>query len=127
MRKNYATGAPWEDIVGYSRAVQVGNQLEVTGTVAVDASGKTVGVNDVYEQTRFILEKIGGVLTQAGYAWEHVIRTRIYVTDIAQWEAVGRAHREVFGTIKPATTMVEVAALISPEYMVEIEVSALKA
>lgn len=126
MRKNFSTGAKWEDIVGYSRAVLVGNQLEVTGTVAVDENSQLIGANDMYVQTRYILQKIERVMKEAGFSLSDVIRTRIFVTDISRWEEVGRAHREFFGTIKPATTMVEVKALISPDYLVEIEVSALK-
>jgi enamine deaminase RidA (YjgF/YER057c/UK114 family) len=126
MRRNYSSGAKWEDIVGYSRAVQVGNQLEVTGTVAIDGQGRLVGKGDFYEQTRFILEKIKGVMNQAGFKLDDVIRTRIFVVDISRWEEVGRAHREFFGSIKPATTMVEVRSLISPDFLVEIEVSAVR-
>jgi len=126
MRKNFSTGAKWEDIVGYSRAVLIGNQLEVTGTVAVNESGDLVGADNVYEQTRFIFQKIEKVMKEADFSFADVIRTRIYVTDISKWEEVARAHREFFGTIKPATTMVEVSALISPDYLVEIEVSAVQ-
>lgn len=126
MRKNFSSGAKWEDIVGYSRAVQVDNQLEVTGTVAVNENGELVGRGDFYKQTQFILQKVKGVMERAGFAITDVVRTRIFVTDISQWEAVGKAHQEVFGSIKPATTMVEINALISPEYLVEIEVSAIK-
>jgi enamine deaminase RidA (YjgF/YER057c/UK114 family) len=127
MRKNFSTGAKWEDIVGYSRAVQVGNQLEITGTVAVNEEGMLIGQESAYEQTRFIIQKIERVIMEAGFSLKDVIRTRIFVTDISKWEEIGRAHREFFGTIKPATTMVEVRALISPEYLVEIEASAVKA
>jgi enamine deaminase RidA (YjgF/YER057c/UK114 family) len=126
MRKNFTTGAKWEDIVGYSRAVLIGNQLEVTGTVAVDESGSVVGRDDFYLQTKFILEKARGVIEKAGFQMSDVVRTRMFVTDISNWEAIGKAHSEVFKNIKPATTMVEVAALISPEYLVEIEFSAIK-
>lgn len=126
MRKNFSTGAKWEDIVGYSRAVLVGNQLEVTGTVAVNKKGELMGPDNAYEQTRFILQKIEGVIREAKFSMEDVIRTRIFVTDISRWEEVGRAHQEYFGKIRPATTMVEVKALIAPEYLVEIEVSAVK-
>jgi enamine deaminase RidA (YjgF/YER057c/UK114 family) len=126
MRKNFSSGAKWEDIVGYSRAVQVGNQLEVTGTVAVDESGSLIGKGDFFKQTEFALQKIQKVMEQAGFSMKDVIRTRIFVTDISQWEEVGRAHKLFFGNIKPATTMVEVKALIAPEYLVEIEVSAVK-
>ena len=126
MRKNFSSGAKWEDIVGYSRAVQVGNQLEVTGTVAVDENGKVIGENDFFRQTQFAIEKIQKVMTQAGFSLEDVVRTRIFVTDITHWQEVGKAHHQFFSTIRPATTMVEVKALISPEYLVEIEVSAVK-
>ena len=125
-RKNISTGTKWEDIVGYSRAVVFGNQIEISGTVAVDDEGKVVGVNDPFQQTQFILNKIKKVLTGAGFLIEDVIRTRIYVTDISQWEQVAKAHGEVFNSIKPATSMIEISALISPEYLVEIEVTALK-
>ena len=127
MRKNFSSGAKWEDIVGYSRAVQIGNQLEVTGTVAVDETGTLVGERDFFKQTQYALQKIEKVMNQAGFSLQDVIRTRIYVTDISQWEEVGRAHHQFFSAIKPATTMVEVKALIAPEYLVEIEVSAVKA
>lgn len=125
-RINYATGAKWEDIVGYSRAVQVGNTLEVAGTVATGDNG-VVGKGDMYEQTRFALQKIEKVLNQAGFALADVVRTRIFVTDISRWEQAGRAHGEFFGAIKPVTSMVEVSRLIDPDYLVEIEVTALKA
>lgn len=126
MRKNFSTGAKWEDIVGYSRAVQVDNILEVTGTVAADENGKLVGKDNVYEQTRFVLTKMARVIEQAGFSLNDVVRTRIFVTNISKWEEVGRAHHEFFGSIKPATTMVQVSALISPEFLVEIEASAIK-
>jgi len=126
MRKNFSSGAKWEDIVGYSRAVQIGNQLEVTGTVAVDENGTLMGKGDFFRQTEFTLQKIEKVIQQAGFSMADVIRTRIFVTDISQWEEVGKAHKLFFGNIKPATTMVEVKALIAPEYLVEIEVSAVK-
>lgn len=122
-RQNISSGAPWENSVGYSRAVRIGNHIEISGTVAVDEKG-VVGPGDYYVQTRFILKKIEGVLAQAGFTLRDVIRTRIYVLDIGQWEAVGKAHGEVFRDIKPATSMVQVSALIAPEYLVEIEVTA---
>ncbi len=124
-RKNFSTGAKWEDIVGYSRAVSVGNQLEVSGTVATNENG-VVGEGDFYEQTKFILTKIRGVLDQAGFSMNDVVRTRMFVTDISKWEDVGRAHGEFFKAVKPATSMVEVSALIDPKYLVEIEVTAIK-
>ena len=123
-RRNISSGAPWEDIVGYSRAVKMGPWVEVTGTVAVDDTGKVVGKNDMYTQARYALEKIERILDEAGASLSDVVRTRIFVTDISQWEAVGRAHSEMLGKVKPATTMVEVSKLISPEYLVEIEARA---
>ena len=125
QRVNYASGAQWEDIVGYSRAVRIGNLVEVTGTVAVDENNQVVGVNNAYEQTRYILQKIEKVLERAGASMKDVIRTRIYVTDISRWEEYGKAHGEYFRKIKPCTTMVEIKGLISPEYLVEIEATAL--
>ncbi|MEI6947549.1 RidA family protein [Paraflavisolibacter sp. H34] len=123
-RTNYASGSKWEDIIGYSRAVKVGNVIEVTGTVAADENGKTVGPNDAYEQTKYIIQKIEKVLQQAGATLNDVIRTRMFVTDISKWEEIGRAHGEFFGTIKPCTTIVEVSSLIGDEYLLEIEASA---
>jgi enamine deaminase RidA (YjgF/YER057c/UK114 family) len=124
-RYNYSSGAPWEKIVGYSRAVKVGNTIEVTGTVALDEQNHIVGVNDPYLQTKFILEKIAKVLEQAGATIHDVVRTRLFVTDISRWEEYGRAHGEVFAEIRPCTTMVEVSKLISPEYLIEIEATAI--
>lgn len=111
--------------MGYSRAVQMGNHLEISGTVATDDAG-VVGKNDVYAQTKFILQKIEGVLKQAGFSLTDVVRTRMFVTDISQWEDIGRAHGEFFKDIKPATSMIGVAALIDPDYLVEIEVVAIR-
>jgi enamine deaminase RidA (YjgF/YER057c/UK114 family) len=124
-RINYSSGAKWEDIVGYSRAVRMGNVIEVTGTVAVDENNKVVGAGNAYEQTVFIIRKIEQVLKKAGAGLEHVIRTRLFVTDISKWEEYGRAHGEFFKDIRPCTTMVEVKALISPEFLIEIEASAI--
>ncbi len=124
-RYNYSSGAPWEKIVGYSRAVKVGNTIEVTGTVALNELNQVVGVNDPYQQTKFILEKIEAVLAQAGATMKDVVRTRLFVTDISKWEEYGRAHGEVFADIRPCTTMVEINALISPEYLIEIEATAI--
>jgi enamine deaminase RidA (YjgF/YER057c/UK114 family) len=126
QRKNFSSGAMWEDIVGYSRAVQIGNQLEISGTVATDDSG-VVGKGDFYAQTKFIIQKIEKVLHQAGFTLTDVVRTRMFVTDISHWEEIGKAHGEFFKDIKPATSMVEVSALIDPDYLVEIEVTAVKA
>ncbi len=124
LKKLFNSGAAWEDIVGYSRAVLCNNQLEVSGTTAVENS-EVLYPGDPYLQTKCILEKIKVVLEQAGSSLEDVVRTRIYVTDIAHWEAVGRAHGEFFSSIKPACTMVEVSALIDPKLLVEIEASAI--
>jgi enamine deaminase RidA (YjgF/YER057c/UK114 family) len=126
MRKNISSGAKWEDIVGYSRAVVMGNTIEVSGTVAVDSDNNLVGKDDAYEQTKFILQKIEGVLKGAGFQMTDVVRTRIFVTDISKWEDIGRAHGEFFKTIKPATAMIEVKGLISDDYLVEIEVTAIR-
>lgn len=123
-RTNYSSGAKWEDIVGYSRAVKMGNIIEVSGTTAVE-EGVLVGKDDAYLQTKIILQKIEKVLQEAGASLENVVRTRMYVTDISRWEEVGRAHGEFFRHIKPASAMVEVSALIDPEMLVEIEVTAM--
>lgn len=125
MRVNYSTGAKWEDIVGYCRAVQFGNTVEISGTVASDGN-QVMAKGDFYGQTRYIIEKIEGVLKKAGFELKDVVRTRIYVTDITNWEAVGKAHGEFFKDIKPVTSMVEVSALIAPDYLVEIEATAVK-
>ena len=122
-RKNFTTGAPWEKKVGYSRAVRMGNVIEVSGTTAYE-NGSIVGLNDAYAQAKHILTTIGQVLVDAGSKLEDVVRTRMYVTNIEDWEAVGRAHGEFFSEIMPATTMVEVSKLIQPEMLVEIEVTA---
>lgn len=124
-RLNISSGAPWEDIVGYSRAVRIGNIIEVAGTTAVDENGVTLGLNDMYAQTQYILQKIENALQQAGANLSDVVRTRMFITDISQWEAAGRAHGEFFRTIKPASTMVEVKALINPELLIEIEATAI--
>lgn len=125
VRKNFSSGAKWEDIVGYSRAVQIGNQLEISGTVATDDNG-VVGKDDFYAQTKFILQKIEKVLHQADFKLENVVRTRMFVTDISYWEEIGKAHGEFFNNIKPVTSMIEISALIDPDYLVEIEVTAIK-
>ena len=125
QRINFASGAQWEEIIGYSRAVKIGNVVEVTGTVAVDENNQVVGKDNSYEQAKYILHKIEKVLERAGATLKDVVRTRIYVTDISQWQEFGKAHGEVFKDIKPCTTMVEVRALISPEYLIEIEATAI--
>lgn len=124
MRRRIGSGAPWEAQVGYSRAVRVGNVVQVAGTTAT-VNGAVVGVNDAYEQTRVALEIIRAALEDAGARLEDVVRTRMFVTDIAHWEEVGRAHGEVFGDIRPAATMVQVAALIDPAHLIEIEAEAI--
>ena len=124
-RIRISSGAKWENIVGYSRAVRVGNLIEVAGTTAVDENGAVVGLNDPYLQAKYVLEKIEKALLAAGSKMDDVIRTRMFVTDISRWEEVGKAHGEFFRNIKPAATMVEVQALINPELLVEIEVTAI--
>ena len=123
-RTNYSSGSKWESIVGYSRAVRVGNIVEVTGTVASDEHGNVVGANDAYEQSRYIFGKIEKVLAEAGASMKDVVRVRMFVTDISRWQEYGKAHAEYFMDIMPCNTMVEISKLISPEYLVEIEVSA---
>ena len=124
-RITYSSGAKWENIVGYSRAVQVGNHIEIAGTVAADENG-IVAHGDIYGQAKFIIEKISAALEKAGFSLKDVVRTRLFVTDISRWEEVGRAHGEFFGDIKPVTSMIEVKGLIDPGYLIEIEATAIK-
>lgn len=124
MRKNISSGSPWEDIVGYSRAVKVGNIVEVAGTTAMDGD-ELVGKGDVYAQTVFIFKKIEKALIEAGATLSDVVRTRMFITDILKWEEAGKAHGEFFKNIKPVATMVEVSSLIDSDLLIEIEVTAI--
>ena len=124
-RINFNSGAIWEDKVGYCRAVKVGNHIEVSGTVASNEKGEVIGMNDAYQQTVFVLQKIEKALKEAGASLNDVVRTRMFVTDISRFDEYGKAHGEFFSSIKPSTSMIEVKGLVAPEYLIEMEVTAI--
>jgi len=123
-RVNISSGAVWEDLVGYSRAVRIGNQIEISGTTSVEGD-TVIGKGDLFHQTFFIFQKIEKILREAGATMNDIVRTRMYVTDIGKWEEAGKAHAEFFKDIKPATSLIEVSRLIGPDLLIEIEVTAI--
>lgn len=125
QRLNISSGTPWEPIVGYSRAVRVGNVIQVSGTTATDEQGKLVGIGDPYVQTLQALRNIERALVRAGATLQHVVRTRLFVTNIKEWQQVARAHSEIFGGIRPASTMVQVSGFVDPGMLVEVEAEAI--
>lgn len=124
-RVNISTGSPWEEKFGYSRLVKVGQHIEVAGTVAADSNGKVVGLGDCGEQTRFALQKIISSLEKVGASKEHIVRTRIFTTDISQWEAIGQVHGDIFGDVSPAMSLIGVNAFVATEFLIEIEATAI--
>lgn len=124
-RINFGTGTPWEAVVGYSRAVRIGNIVHVAGTTASDEQGNVIGVGDAQAQTDYILRKIAGALEAVGASLRDVVRVRMFVTDISQWESIGRVHGSYFADIRPVSTMVEVSRLVDPQHLIEIEVEAI--
>lgn len=124
-RINYSSGAPWESVVGYSRAVKTGNHIEVSGTVAADKNGNVIGRGDPFVQTDYIFSRIEKTLEEAGASMKHVVRTRMFVTDISLFKEFGRAHAKYFSEIRPCTSMIEVKGLVAPEFLIEIEVTAI--
>jgi enamine deaminase RidA (YjgF/YER057c/UK114 family) len=124
-RTNYSSGVVWEDVVGYSRAVKVGNVIEVSGTVAADENGSVIGRDDAYQQTVVALQKIEKALKNAGASMKNVVRTRMFVTDISRFDEFAKAHGEYFSAIKPCTSMYEIKSLVSPEFLIEIEATAI--
>lgn len=125
QRLNISSGLKWEETIGYSRAVKIGNIVEVSGTTAFDENGNIVGADDPYQQTKFIIAKIEKALLSAGATLNDIVRTRMFITDLKRWEEVGRAHGEYFNTIRPAATMVQIQSLIDPQMLVEIEATAI--
>ena len=126
VRYNIASNSPWEPLRGYSRAVRIGDQLWMSGTTAVNGNGEVVGVNDAYQQTKFIIDRARQILQSEGFALSDVVRTRLYITQMSSWDAYARAHREAFETIRPASSIVQVSKLVDPRLLIEMEVEAVR-